>query len=86
MNKNKLNYKTLQVGRIITYKLLLRDKPVNPDRIWTGRILRIYTSHYCGNDVISVSVEILDPGFVGETEMVMFCQIETSEEDSKKDE
>ncbi len=83
MGENKLNYRTLQVGKIITYKMLLRDQPKNPNKIWRGCISKVYASEYY-HDVVGVSVEILEPGFEGENEIVLYCQIETLEEDKTR--
>ena len=57
------------VGNVIAYKLLLKDCPTNPDRLWRGRVTKVYSLTDC------VEVAVLEQGYEGLTEIVMSSQI-----------
>lgn len=59
----------LTVGTVIAYRLLPRDRPTHPERLWRGRIIEGFT----GRD--GVLVESLEEGYEGETEYVELRQI-----------
>ena len=55
------------VGDIIFYKLRLSDLPINPERVWKGKIEGVYSSF--------VLVSSLDEGYEGLREAVWPSQI-----------
>ena len=55
------------VGDIIFYKLRLSDLPINPERVWKGKIESVYSSF--------VLVSSLDEGYEGLREAVWPSQI-----------
>lgn len=57
------------IGTIILYKLLPKDLPVHPDRLWKGWVTWVSPSSQCAQ-VVS-----LDQGCEGLTEIVLFSQI-----------
>ena len=61
------------VGDTICYKMRSSDSPVEPEREWRGRVMRVYpkTLYSMGG----VKVESLEEGHEGETELVMLSQI-----------
>lgn len=61
---------TIQTGEVIFYKLLPKDKPVLPDKLWTGKVMRCYGRDY-------LLVELLDPGYdtLGLREIITISQI-----------
>lgn len=61
--------KLFEVGTIILYKLLPKDLPVHPERLWKGRVMWVSSSSQCAQ-VVS-----LDQGCEGLTEIVLFSQI-----------
>ena len=52
----------MDTGIIITYKLPMSENPVNPSKLWRGKVIR-YNN-------ICVLVEILNPGYEGLTEWI----------------
>jgi hypothetical protein len=60
-------FRQIARGDFITYLLPLRDLPTDPYREWHGRVLSV--------GVEAVRVEVLDPGYVGETEIVRRTEI-----------
>ena len=63
----------LQVGDIIVYQARLEDGPVNPEKEWRGKVLRVYMDEPRLLD--HVGVESLEPGEEGLTEIVYAQQI-----------
>lgn len=63
----------LQVGTIIHYRLRPEQNPVNPTRIWRGKIIRATFNEPYMLD--HVQVELLDEGYEGEQEIVYPQQI-----------
>ena len=61
------------VGDIIYYKLLPRDRPLNPNRKWKGKVIRVSVDQPRAID--HIQVESLEPGHEGLTELVYFSQI-----------
>jgi hypothetical protein len=57
------------VGNVIVYKLLPKDCPTNPDRLWRGRVAKVYSVTDC------IEVAVLEQGYEGLTEIVMSSQI-----------
>lgn len=57
------------VGDIIFYKLLPRDRPTDPERLWRGRVAKVFDVTGC------VEVTLLEQGYEGLTEIVMSSQI-----------
>jgi hypothetical protein len=68
-----LDCKHPNVGDTIYYKMRSSDSPIEPDREWRGRVIRVYpkTSYA----IAGVEVESLEDGHEGETELVMLSQI-----------
>ena len=63
----------LRVEDIIVYKARLEDGPVNPEKEWRGKVLRVYMDEPRLPD--HVGVESLEPGEEGLTEIVYAQQI-----------
>ena len=59
---------TLRVGDIIVYLARPEDLPVNPEKEWRGKVLRVYLDEPRLLD--HVRVESLEPGEEGLTEIV----------------
>lgn len=58
---------TIRPGMIIAYRLLPKDMPTNPNKVWLGKVVR------CEGDV--VLVELLEPGFQNLREHITYQQI-----------
>ena len=58
------------VGDIVFYKLEPRHLPVNPQRLWAGKVVLAH-SKKC----LFVVVSSLEPGYEGECETVFTSQI-----------
>lgn len=63
MNTSSINYSLVRPGAIIGYRLKSSDRPLHPNKIWKGRVIRWY-----GGALLVV--EILEPGYHGLTEFV----------------
>lgn len=61
------------VGDTICYKMRSSDSPVEPDREWRGRVMRVYPKTFYSMG--GVKVESLEEGHEGEIELVMLSQI-----------
>lgn len=61
------------IGDIVVYKMLPKDSPVNPDKEWHGKILRIHLNEPRIMDCLYV--ESLEEGESGMTEIVYLQQI-----------
>ena len=61
----------LHPGDIVTYVLLPKDQPVQPERQWQGQVKHIVGGTY-------ILVESLEPGYEGETEYITFDQIKNT--------
>jgi hypothetical protein len=57
----------MSVGDIIFYRLKLSDLPINPERVWKGKIEGVYSSF--------VLISSLDVGYEGLREAVWPSQI-----------
>ncbi|MFL5627955.1 MAG: hypothetical protein ACJ788_20430 [Ktedonobacteraceae bacterium] len=64
---NTIGTSLLQCDSVISYRLLPYQLPINPDRLWRGKILSIGLS--------IVLVESLEAGYEGLKEFVRFEQI-----------
>lgn len=64
---------TLRVGDIIVYKMRSEDLPVNPDKEWRGKVLRVYVDEPRLLDCLRI--ESLEEGEEGLTEVVYPQQI-----------
>ena len=64
---------TVRIGDIVVYKMLPKDLPVNPDKEWRGKILRIHLDEPRIMDCLFV--ESLEEGESGMTEIVYLSQI-----------
>lgn len=53
---------------IVAYKLAPKEKPVNPDKLWLGKVIR-----YCGREYLLV--ELVEPGYEGCREYILVNQI-----------
>ena len=67
MNNANIDIKHLQKGACIAYTLLPKDRPVTLNRLWHGRIIRVYEDYAC--------VESLEPGYTSLTEWIEVRQI-----------
>ena len=56
-----------EVGSIVAYRLPLSDRPMNPNKIWRGKVV---SSNRAG-----VMVEMLEPGYTGLQEFVLSANI-----------
>ncbi len=63
------------VGDVIFYKLLPKDSPTNPERLWRGRVAKVFSVTDC------VEVAVLEQGYEGLTEIVMLSQIVTMQKE-----
>ncbi len=66
---NMRDYSTLHENSIISYKLTFKDRPVHPDKLWTGKVIR-----YCDREYLLV--ELLTPGYEGLREIISVTQVE----------
>jgi hypothetical protein len=57
----------IRPGMIIAYHLLPKDIPLNPNKVWRGKVLR-YNEEF-------ILVELLEPGYSGLTEYVAYSQL-----------
>ena len=73
MPVNKYFLTTVRIGDIVVYKMLPKDLPVNPDKEWRGKILRIHLDEPRIMDCLFV--ESLEAGESGMTEIVYLSQI-----------
>ncbi|HKV57088.1 MAG TPA: hypothetical protein VJO32_02365, partial [Ktedonobacteraceae bacterium] len=73
MSVDKWFLTTVRVGDIVVYKMQPKDLPVNPDKEWRGKILRIYLDEPRLLDFLFV--ESLEEGETGMTEIVYLSQI-----------
>lgn len=71
---------TVRVGDIVVYKMRPEDLPVNPDKEWRGKILRIHLDEPRLLDFLFV--ESLEEGEDGLTEIVYPQQIIRKEKSS----
>jgi len=71
---------TFRVGDIIVYLARPEDGPVNPDKEWRGKVLRVYLD--VPRLLDHVRVESLEAGEEGLTELVYPQQILRKDEDS----
>ncbi len=59
----------LHPGDIVTYTLLPKDQPTDPEKQWKGQVKRIVSEY--------ILVESLEDGYRGETEHITFDQIKS---------
>jgi len=57
------------VGHVVVYRLLPKDAPVHPERLWRGRVEKVYSGADC------IEVTVLEEGYEGLTEIVMSSQL-----------
>lgn len=62
----------LEKGSIVEYRLLPCQRPTNPSKLWRAKLIR-----YIGRAIL---VELVEPGYVGLTELVKAEQIVTIDE------
>ena len=65
----------LTVGSVIQYVLPLSQRPVEPNKLWKGRVIRIHS------DTL-LKVEVLEPGYEECNELVHLYQIKIIEDGS----
>ncbi len=58
---------SIKPGMIIAYRLLPKDMPTNPSKTWRGKVV------HCDKE--NILVEMLEPGYVGLTEVIRYEQI-----------
>jgi len=59
--------RSIKPGMIVAYRLLPKDMPVNPLKVWRGKVMQ-----YNG---LSIRVETLEPGYEGLTEIISYEQV-----------
>jgi hypothetical protein len=57
----------IKPGVTVAYRLLPKDIPSNPNKVWRGKVVR------CEGDI--VLVELLEPGFQNLRERITYQQI-----------
>ncbi len=57
----------IKPGTIIEYRLLPKDMPKHPDKVWHGKVLQC--------DISTLFIESLEPGYCGLTERITYKQI-----------
>src|SRR5260370_37635256 len=67
------NNAALQIGSIISYRLLPHQHPNNPDKEWHGKILHLCINQPCLFD--NAIVESIEPGYESLVEFVLISQI-----------
>ena len=68
MDTASINYSLLRPGATIGYRLLPSMLPLNPNKIWCGKVIRWHGGTF-------LLVEVLEPGYHGLTEFVRVDQI-----------
>jgi hypothetical protein len=58
---------SIKPGMIIAYHLLPKDMPINPNKIWRGKVMQY--------NELSIRVETLEPGYEGLTEIISYEQV-----------
>ena len=61
------NFAQIKPGTIVAYKLLPKDIPLHPNKIWRGIVLRY-------NEEL-ILVELLEPGYSKLTEYITYGQL-----------
>ena len=65
---NRFQSKTSIIpGTIIAYRLLPKDMPINPNKVWRGKVRKVHEQ--------SIQVELLEPGYDGLTETISYEQV-----------
>ena len=65
---------SIQVGSLVIYRLRTSQLPIKPDRHWHGKVEAV--SRSTANAAVGVCwVEVLDEGYEGMEEYVLFDQI-----------
>ena len=54
--------RSIKPGMIIAYRLLPKDMPVNPNKVWRGKVMQ-YNEQ-------SIRVETLEPGYEGLVDVI----------------
>jgi len=65
--------KRITEGAIIVYRLRPEQLPTNPERLWTGRVIKVFQDR--ANIESGVLVEVIDSGYEGYTEVVITKQV-----------
>lgn len=68
MDTSNINYSLVHTGSIIGYRLPPSQLPSNPNKIWNGRVIKMY-------DGSLLLVELLEIGYYGLQEYVRVDQI-----------
>ncbi len=68
MNTSSINYSFIRPGAIIGYRLPPSQRPINPHKIWLGRVIKMY-------DNSLLMVELWENGYHGLQEYVSINQI-----------
>jgi hypothetical protein len=69
-----LDHELPGVGAIIYYKVRPSDLPINADREWKGKVIKVHPKTSFA--IASLEVESLEDGYKGEIELVMPSQIQ----------
>jgi hypothetical protein len=59
--------RNIEPGMIVAYRLLPKDIPANPNKIWRGKVMQY--------NELSILVETLEPGYEGLTEIIRYEQV-----------
>ncbi len=54
---------------LVLYKLAPKDRPIHPEKLWPGKVIR-----YCGREYLLV--ELVEPGYEGLREIILVSQVE----------
>ncbi len=57
----------IKPGMIVAYRLLPKDIPLHPNKVWRGKVVKRYDTH--------ILVEMVEPGYEGLTESVLISQV-----------
>lgn len=68
------NHELPDVGDTIYYKVRPSDSPIDSNREWKGKVIRVYPKTYYA--MAALEAESLEEGYEGETELVMPFQIQ----------
>jgi hypothetical protein len=69
VERSKTERYVVAEGEIVLYKLRPGDMPINPDRLWRGRVILCSTKEH-------LLVESLEPGYEGMREIILVTQVE----------
>ena len=69
MDTSQVDTSLLYPGVTVYYRLLASELPKNPNKLWTGRVIRVL------KDVKLLYVDMLESGYKGLQEYIWFEQV-----------